>query len=316
MSLFFGAKAFGSVIAAWQSTSLMEFYGNRGIFLFSSVLPLVIMIYTSFIFEEYYDPATEGRYNMNWGSLKGEVKRVYSTLSHKEVKLFLLVVFLLTMTPSLSSTFNFFYTVELKFNLITMSQISLVASIAYLLSILAINFVFREIEFKKFYVTTGILINLLNLASLIIVLKKHETLSISATFICYLLNSMLVFTHELNFLPLLGTCCRLCPEDLEGTTYGLFTSLFNFGYYLATIWASVLLIILGVSTRNYSNLWMVVVIQVIYGTIIILWLGFLKFPNPDRVMEDEFYKRPLVQVPRDQNSSESDEEENLPLTKS
>lgn len=292
----------------------MEFYGNRGVFLFSSVLPLVIMIYTSFIFEEYHDPTVASRYTMNWGSLKSEVKRVWLTLSHKEVKHFLLVVFLLTMTPSLSSTFNFFYTVELKFNLITMSQISLVASIAYLLSILAINFVFREIEFKKFYITTGVFINLLNLASLIIVLKKHETLSVSATFFCYLLNSMLVFTHELNFLPLLGTCCRLCPEDLEGTTYGLFTSMFNFGYYLATLWASALLITLGVSTKNYSNLWMVVVVQVVYGTVIIAWLGFLKFPNPDKVMEDEHYKRPMEALVQHGHSNDSDEEE-IPLTK-
>ena len=191
------------------------------------------------------------------------------------------------MTPSLSSTFNFFYTVELKFNLITMSKISLVASIAYLLAILSINFLFKSIEFKKFYIATAFLINILNLFSLVIVLKKHESLSVSATFFCYLLNSLLVFTHELNFLPLLGACCRLCPEDLEGTTYGLFTSMFNFGYYLATVWASILLFFCGVTTRDYSGLWKVVVIQVIYGTLILAWLVVLHFPQPEKIMKEE-----------------------------
>lgn len=52
---FFGTKAVGSILGAWQSTVLMEFYGNRGIFLFSSVLPLAIMVYCSFFYDEYIE---------------------------------------------------------------------------------------------------------------------------------------------------------------------------------------------------------------------------------------------------------------------
>lgn len=59
VTLFFGAKAVGSIIGAWQSTVLMEFYGNRGIFLFSSVLPLVIMIYCSFFYDEYQEEGND-----------------------------------------------------------------------------------------------------------------------------------------------------------------------------------------------------------------------------------------------------------------
>lgn len=55
MSIFFGAKALGSIIASSQSTWLMEYYGNRGIFLFSSTFPLLIMLYCSFFYEEYRD---------------------------------------------------------------------------------------------------------------------------------------------------------------------------------------------------------------------------------------------------------------------
>lgn len=177
-----------------------------------------------------------------------------------------------------------------------MSKISLVASIGYLCSILAINFIFKHLDFKKFYLSTAFIINILNLASLIIVLKKNETLSLSATFFCYLFNSLLVFTHELNFLPLLAACSRLCPEDLEGTTYGIFTSMFNFGYYLATVAASVLLKICQVTTKNYSNLWMVIVIQVVYGMTVLAWLFCLQFPDPENIMRDRRIKKNLVIV--------------------
>lgn len=53
VTVFYGSKAVGSIIGAWQSTVLMEFYGNRGIFYFSSFLPLAVMIYCSFFYEEY-----------------------------------------------------------------------------------------------------------------------------------------------------------------------------------------------------------------------------------------------------------------------
>ena len=52
-TLFFGSKAVGSIVGAWQSTALMEFYGNRGIFYFSSFLPLVVMIFCSFFYDEF-----------------------------------------------------------------------------------------------------------------------------------------------------------------------------------------------------------------------------------------------------------------------
>jgi uncharacterized membrane protein AbrB (regulator of aidB expression) len=72
VTLFFGSKAIGSIIGAWQSTILMEFYGNRGIFLFSSILPLAIMIYCSFFYEEYRE---EGRQY----SLRGQPRSAYYT---------------------------------------------------------------------------------------------------------------------------------------------------------------------------------------------------------------------------------------------
>lgn len=227
-------------------------------------------------------------------------------MSHKQLRLFFIVVFLLTMTPSLSSTYNFYYTVELKFNLITMSKISLVASISYLVAVLAIIFLFKSIEFRKFYLSTALAINLLNLSALIIVLKKHQQLSVSATVFCYFLNSLLVFVHELNFLPLLAACTRLCPEDLEGTTYGLFTSIFNGGYYLATLFASLLLYIFGISSKKYNNLYLVVVIQTIYGMIVLVWLASIKFPDPESIIKTRSIGNDYFKVRYDVADSEEE----------
>ena len=55
VSLFSAMKALGSILASWYSTYLMEFYGNRGVFLFAAVCPLLIMSIAAFLFDETPD---------------------------------------------------------------------------------------------------------------------------------------------------------------------------------------------------------------------------------------------------------------------
>ena len=199
------------------------------------------------------------------------------------MKYFLIAAFLFTITPSLTSTYNFYYTVELKFDLATMSSISFVAAIGYFISIFVLNFVLTEYDFKCFYISTGLIIMILNCSSLFLLFKFINTVNISNVFFCYSMNALLVFANELNFIPLLGLCVRLCPKDLEGTTYGLFTSIFNFGYYLATVMASLLLLVFGVTSNNYSNLWVIVIIQCVYGGFTLVYMIGILFPRPDKV---------------------------------
>lgn len=186
-------------------------------------------------------------------SLKHEIERIKKILTHKEVKMFLVGAILFTMTPSLSSAFNFYYSVELKFDLASMSSIGFVSAIGYFVSIIALNFFFTEVSFKRFYLSTGCVILLLNMSVLILLFKMVHKLQMSNVTFVYLMNTLMVFANELNFLPLLGLCVRLCPKDLEGTTYGVLTSLFNLGYYFATIIASLLLMIFRVSTKRLVN---------------------------------------------------------------
>lgn len=183
-------------------------------------------------------------------SFSKEIQRIKKVLSHPEVKYFLMGAILFAMTPSLTSTYNFYYTVELKFDLATMSSIGFVAAIGYFISILVLNFVFTEVDFKCFYLSTGAIIMMINFSSLFLLFKFIAEFNVSSVLFVYLINAMMVFANELNFIPLLGLCVRLCPKDLEGTTYGILTSLFNLGYYFATILASLLLLLFEVSTQK------------------------------------------------------------------
>lgn len=64
VSLYSAFKALGSILASWYSTYLMEYYGNRGVFLFAAICPLMIISVVVFLFEEMHDNSKKtGSYN-------------------------------------------------------------------------------------------------------------------------------------------------------------------------------------------------------------------------------------------------------------
>lgn len=186
---------------------------------------------------------------------------------------------MLSLTPQLASTFNFFNTIELKLELATMSQLSLAMSIAYFFSILMINFVFKEQSFKRFFLISGFLSAALNFSLLFILLKGYNLVGVSALLSCFILHSAVTFVQELNLLPLLGACCRLCPDDLQMTGYAVFSSFFSVSTCLASFFTSLLLRMIGVTTKSYGQLWLIIALQVMYQAGILYWLLKIDFPK-------------------------------------
>lgn len=216
---------------------------------------------------------------LTWEEMVDEIKSVSQIMSQKKIRVFLGALFMLTMTPQMASTFNFFNTVELKLELAVMSQLSLSMSIAYFLSILMINFVFKEHSFKRFFLISGFTAAVLNFSLLFILLRGYNLVGMTGVLSSFILHSCVTFVQELNLLPLLGACCRLCPDDLQSTAYAVFSSFFSVSTCLASFFTSLLLQMLSVTTKNYRQLWLVIVLQVAYQAGILYWLLKIDFPR-------------------------------------
>jgi BT1 family len=279
VTYFFGTKALGSIIGAWQSTVLMEFYGNRGIFLFSSILPLAIMVFCSFFYDEYLEEEELNQVLPPIRESYNQLQQVVANLGDPQNVGFLTLVFLLTMTPAFSNLFNFYYTVELKFELATMSKISLAMSIAYFFSILVVNLLLRDRTFRKFFLATGFAYAMLNLSLLLIINKSFKWIGMNPAILCYILHSVNTFLQELNFLPLIGACCRLCPEDLESVSYSVFSGMYYFGTFISSIVAGILIKVVGITPKSYSGISTVIILQVVYQVVILSRLNKSIFPR-------------------------------------
>lgn len=256
----------------------MEFYGNRGIFLFSSILPLVIMVFCSFFYDEYLEEEEVNQVLPPLRESYDQLQQVAENLTKPANLGFFSLVLLLTITPALSNLFNFYYTVELKFELATMSKLSLAMSIAYFFSILVVNLLLRERSFRKFFLFTGFTYALLNLSLLLVINKSFKWMGVHPVILCYILHSANTFVQELNYLPLIGACCRLCPENLESMSYSVFSGLFYIGQFLSSIFAAVVIKVVGVTPRAYSGISTVIILQVVYQILVLSKLSRSVFP--------------------------------------
>lgn len=196
------------------------------------------------------------------------------------MRTFLGCLLLFSLTPSLASSFNVYYTVEMKFELATMSKLSLAMSIAYFLSIMTVNCVYREHSFKEFFLCSGLLAAASNLSLLLVVFKSFSLIGIEAIVMCYFLNSLSTYMQELNFLPVLGACCRLCPQELETTSYWLFSSCFYAAAVLASFVTAALLKTVGMTAKKVDSMWIVVFAQAVFQLTVLLGMFKIDFPKP------------------------------------
>jgi len=77
---------------------------------------------------------------------------------------------------------------------------------------------------------------------------------------------------ELNMIPVLVFACRICPKNVEGTMYALVMSTLNLGGLLSEQTGALTVYLLGITSTEFGNLWILIVIVNVF---IVLLLPFL-----------------------------------------
>lgn len=226
-----------------------------------------------------YREETPEEVNEGDAEFKTKMKKIFKVVANPKIRVLMIVVLLLIATPSLNSVFNYFLTEELHFTADFMGTISFISSLAYLIGVIMSNTVFSGADFKQFYASTTMFAVLMNSASLILVFRLNLKLGISDKYFSLSNSAITTFLYEINMMPVLAFISRLCPKGLEGSTYAVFTALFNFAYYMSSFSGSTLIWAFNVSKHNFSNLWILIVIQVIYSLVIAIFLCINGFPK-------------------------------------
>lgn len=115
----------------------------------------------------------------------------------------------------------------LHFSATTLSNFSTIANLFYVIGLILYYFYFIKIDPRKFFLTTNLLLWIVNCSFMLVVTNILDHWGINNEIFCLLNQGLYSLISEINFMPILTIWCDICPDNLEGSAITLFTGLIN-----------------------------------------------------------------------------------------
>ncbi|CRH03751.1 folate transporter 1, putative [Plasmodium relictum] len=251
VSAFFAFRKFSFAAMSYLSGYLLSFMIKQHIFIIGSFLPICVFVSSFFIIEKK---------NCKKTCMKEQVKCIYDILKIPHIKNIIIFIFIMMSTPSCGNTLFFFMTNELKFGVQLLGKMDMFRSIASLISILSYMFFFSKMDIGKLLFYSTIIITPFCLLPLIVVNKLNNFFYIPNSVFIITDTILIEFIGEFQTMPLLVLCSRIIPEGLESTIYSLLLSANNLALIISSFFSSVLTYILGITSTNFKNLSLMIII--------------------------------------------------------
>jgi folate/biopterin transporter len=284
VSLFFFCKYFGALLSSYLKGLFVDIMSVRHVFLVSSVLPWLLVI-SGFVLMETKQTSEQPNSNSQsqaetYGAIDQEHSRIsieqapkagdlvsefFKFLFQKHVLIPTIFIIIFVATPSYGDPFFYFLTNELKFTPSSLGKISFCTTLCTLFAILMYKMYFKDVDFKKIIVFGTIISFVFSFMGYLLVMRVNVSLGISDFWFVLFSNSFLAMLGELIMMPMLSLAAQLCPKNLEGTVYALFMSALNFGGIVSGLLGSVLTGSLGITSKDYHNLNILILISNVVG---------------------------------------------------
>jgi folate/biopterin transporter len=305
VSMFFFSRTVGELISSYLKGLFVDIMSLRKIFLIASFIPTILISAGFILVEKPIHEETisndenenlmeeEGR---NYGSIeisnsqkndKSLMKEFFNFISQKYVFLPLLFIVIFKASPSYYDPFFYFITNELKINATSLGKISFCSTITILIAIAIYKSYMKNFNFKSMIVIGTIISFFISLLCYLLVLRVNLKFGIPDFWLLLFTNSFLSMVGEFILLPILSLACVVCPKNLEGTIYSVFMSSLNLGGILSNLNGGLLAGTLNISTHNYDNLHLLILIAKVSSLIPLPMLYFIndKYFRPKEDIE-------------------------------
>ena len=281
LPIFFGFRAVGTLIASIAGGRVVHFYSIKTAFMIASFFPLITVVASIFYRELPLKPMSES------SDFYYELKMMKKLILRDKVLQMMIFVCLINMSPSFDTISTFYMTDRLGFTTEDLANFSTVSTVAYIIGLLCYSYFLKDIDPKKFFVSTNFVLWLINCSFLLVVTETLTKWGISNRMFCILTQGAYAFVSEINGMPILAIWCSICPKNLEATSITLFTGLMNLSCNLSNYFGVFIMWVMGISKQNLNRIWILIGIQNIYLLAIITAIIFVKFPNPTAKLQEE-----------------------------
>ncbi|MEG4204364.1 folate/biopterin family MFS transporter [Microcoleus sp. Pol7_A1] len=268
-SLSWGASALGGLITAYLSGFLLQHFSTHTIFLITASFPLIVSATAWLITEEKTNKITD------FESVKDQLKKLRQAVTQKSIWLPTAFLFVLQATPSSDSAFFFFTTNELGFQPEFLGRVRLVTSIAALAGVWLFQRFLKTVPFRVIFGWSTVMATVLGMTTLLLVTHANRALGIDDRWFSIGDSLILTVIGQIAYMPVLILSARLCPPGVEATLFALLMSIINLAGLLSHEGGALLTHLLGITDRNFDNLWLLVIITNLSTLLPLLFLNWL-----------------------------------------
>ncbi|XXG73730.1 hypothetical protein AAC387_Pa07g2591 [Persea americana] len=285
-SLCWGSSAFGGIVSAYFSGSLVDTYGVRFVFGVTAFLPLITSAVAILVNEQRILGAVRGR-NLsliNAGFIetsRQNIIQLWDAVRQPNIFLPTMFIFLWQATPQSDSAMFFFTTNKLGFTPEFLGRVKLVTSVASLLGVGIYNGFLKNVPLRKIFLLTTIIGAALGMTQVFLVTGLNRQLGVSDEW--FAIGDSLVITvlSQASFMPVLVLAARLCPQGMEATLFATLMSICNGGSVAGGLLGAGLTQLFGVTKDSFDNLAFLIILCSLSSLLPLPLLGLLPKENTD-----------------------------------
>ncbi|ONM27713.1 Biopterin transport-related protein BT1 [Zea mays] len=262
-SLCWGSSAFGGIVSAYFSGSLVDTYGVRFVFGVTAFLPLMTSAVAVLVNEHRISSGERTTLHSGSGfveSSKQHVRQLWTSVKQPNILLPTLFIFLWQATPQSDSAMFFFITNKLGFTPEFLGRVKLVTSFASLLGVGLYNYFLKEVPLRKIFLVTTIIGSALGMTQVLLVTGLNRKFGISDEWFSIGDSLIITVLGQASFMPVLVLAAKLCPPGMEATLFATLMSISNAGSVTGGLVGAGLTRIFGVTRDTFGNLPLLIVV--------------------------------------------------------
>ncbi|KAL5198224.1 hypothetical protein ABZP36_001736 [Zizania latifolia] len=277
-SLCWGSSAFGGIMSAYFSGSLVETYGVRFVFGVTAFLPLMTSAVAVLVNEHRLSSVERAMPHSGSGFVetsKQHIRQLWTSVKQPNIFLPTLFIFLWQATPQSDSAMFFFITNKLGFTPEFLGRVKLVTSIASLLGVGLYNYFLKAVPLRKIFLVTTIIGSALGMTQVLLVTGLNRQFGISDEWFSIGDSLIITVLGQASFMPVLVLAAKLCPPGMEATLFATLMSISNAGSVSGGLIGAGLTQLFGVTKDSFKNLPLLIVICNLSSLLPLPLLGLL-----------------------------------------
>ncbi|KAF3796092.1 Folate-biopterin transporter 1 [Nymphaea thermarum] len=286
-SLCWGSSAFGGIVSAYFSGSLVDTYGTRFVFGITAFLPLMTSAVALLVKEKAIHDLKSGHdFSVNNSSFAQstiqQVTQLWDTVRQPNILLPTLFIFLWQATPQSDSAMFFFTTNKLGFTPEFLGRVKLVTSIASLMGVALYNGFLKNVSLRRIFLWMTIIGSGLGMTQVLLVTGINRHFGVSDEWFAMGDSLILTVLGQASFMPVLVLAARLCPPGVEATLFATLMSISNGASVTGGLIGAGLTQLFGITKDSFTNLPLLIILCNLSSLLPLPLLGLLPKENSDR----------------------------------